>query len=504
MAAVFPGFDEFTALAGGDVTHVPVARSLLADTLTPVSAYQRLTAAQSDDEHSFLLESVEGGEFVGRYSFIGARPRAIVTGRADGVETKQADGSVVNSPGADPLAALEEALGEFRPSEIPGLPRFSGGAVGYCAYDLVRYYEPLPDAPSRSLGLPDLIFGVYQTLVIFDQVKKTLSVVHHADVTGGDLQAAYDGATAEIDEACERLKTPVAAGLMEIDQGSGKSIDFESNFTQDEYERVVDRVKEYVAAGDIIQCVPSQRLTAKTKASALDIYRTLRVVNPSPYMFLLRLGEVELVGSSPEVMVRLDAGTITLRPIAGTRRRGATPEEDAALAAELLGDPKERAEHVMLLDLGRNDVGRVAEYGSVKITEEMVVEYYSHVMHIVSNVVGKLKPDMTAFDLLRSALPAGTVSGAPKVRAMQIIDEMEPDRRGPYAGAVGYFDFHGNFDTCIAIRTAFKIGDTVHVQAGGGVVADSVPALEYQETLNKARAMLAAVALAERSLAHEG
>ena len=247
--------------------------------------------------------------------------------------------------------------------------------------------------------------------------------------------------------------------------------------------------------------MPSQRLSAGTAASALDIYRTLRVVNPSPYMFLLRLGEAELIGSSPEVMVRLDSGTITVRPIAGTRRRGETPEEDAALAAELLSDPKERAEHVMLLDLGRNDVGRVAVYGSVKITEEMIIEYYSHVMHIVSNVEGKLKPNMTAFDLLRSALPAGTVSGAPKVRAMQIIDEMESDRRGPYAGAVGYFDFHGNFDTCIAIRTMVKTGSTVHVQAGGGVVADSVPELEYEETLNKARALLQAVAMAERSLA---
>ena len=501
MGALKPDFDEFSTLASGDVTHVPVYRELLADTLTPVSAYQRLTAGGGASEHSFLLESVEGGEFVGRYSFLGAAPKMIVSGSGEGAEMTGPDGSVVRSEELDPLSALEGALLHYRSAELPGLPRFSGGAVGYAGYDLVRLYEPLPDAPEGGLGLPDLLFGVYTTLVIFDQVKKTISVVHHADTVDRDLREAYDGAAREIDAVCERLKATADAPLLEIEQRRGEAVDFESNFEKPEYMKVVERVKEYIAAGDIIQCVPSQRLSAGTSASALDIYRTLRVVNPSPYMFLLSLGEAELIGSSPEVMVRLDSGTITVRPIAGTRRRGETPEEDATLAAELLADPKERAEHVMLLDLGRNDVGRVAVYGSVKITEEMIVEYYSHVMHIVSNVEGKLKPDMTAFDLLRSALPAGTVSGAPKVRAMQIIDEMESDRRGPYAGAVGYFDFHGNFDTCIAIRTMVKTGATVHVQAGGGVVADSVPELEYEETLNKARALLQAVAMAERSLA---
>jgi len=369
LGALKPDFDEFEALASGDVTHVPVYRELLADTLTPVSAYQRLTAGgPGGNGHSFLLESVEGGEFVGRYSFLGSAPKVVVSGRSGGTEMTGRDGSVVRSDDLDPLSALEGALSHYRSAELPGLPRFSGGAVGYAGYDLVRLYEPLPDAPERSLGLPDLLFGIYTTLLIFDQVKKTISVVHHADTVERDLRAAYDDAEREIDAVCERLKTPVAAPLLEIDSGRGEAIDFTSNFEKSDYMKVVERVKEYIAAGDIIQCVPSQRLSAKTSASALDIYRTLRVVNPSPYMFLLSLGEVELIGSSPEVMVRLDSGTITVRPIAGTRRRGKTPEEDAALAAELLGDPKERAEHVMLLDLGRNDVGRVAVYGSAKIT----------------------------------------------------------------------------------------------------------------------------------------
>jgi len=501
LASLRPSFEEFKTFASGDVTHVPVYRQILADTLTPVSAYQRLTASLPASEHSFLLESVEGGEFVGRYSFLGARPSLVLSATLNEVVVRSRAGGEMRSRGVDPLDALEQLLGQYRSAEIPGLPRFSGGAVGYASYDIVRLYEPLPKPPPRSLGLSDLVFGVYRTLIVFDQVQKTIRVVHHADVVDRDLAQAYAEAGREINSVVEALKSPVESPLLDVEPRRGEAVEFESNFTREAFEAVVRRIKEYIAAGDIIQCVPSQRLRARTRASALDIYRALRVINPSPYMFLLSLGEAELIGSSPEVMVRLENGVITVRPIAGTRRRGETAEEDTLLAAELLADPKERAEHVMLLDLGRNDVGRVAVYGSVKVTEQMAVEYYSHVMHIVSNVEGKLKPSMTAFDLLRSALPAGTVSGAPKVRAMQIIDEVEPDRRGVYAGAVGYFDFHGNFDTCIAIRTMVKLGDAVHVQAGGGVVADSVPASEYQETLNKARALLQAVAVAERALA---
>ncbi|MDA1017369.1 MAG: chorismate-binding protein, partial [Planctomycetota bacterium] len=376
-----------------------------------------------------------------------------------------------------------------------------GGAVGYAGYDVVRYSERLPNAPEDDRGVPDLFFGFYDRMVIFDHIKKTIMVVAHARTKAPDAQEEYDRACSRINEICGQLETNESGlKLLDIDVNQEPNIEWTSNFTQAAFESAVNQTKEYIRAGDIFQVVFSQRLKLETTSSPLGIYRALRVVNPSPFMFLLRAPDVDLVGSSPEIMVRVEDGLTTVRPLAGTRHRGKNEQEDAELAAELLADPKERAEHVMLIDLARNDVGRVAEFGSVKLDDVMVVEKYSHVMHITSNVTGKLKPGCSALDALRAGLPAGTVSGAPKVRAMQIIDEMEPHRRGPYAGAVGYIDFTGNMDTCIALRTLVVQGRTVYVQAGAGIVADSVPELEFQETLNKAKGLLKAIEVAQSQL----
>jgi anthranilate synthase component I len=489
-----PSLDEFRALARLG-NRVPVYRTLLADCLTPVTAFHRIAA---DSPFAFLLESVVGGERVGRYSFLGADPFLVF--RSDLKKSQIARGKAVEARSdKSPLDLLAETVAQFRVAPIPELPRFCGGAVGYASYDAVRMVERLPHPPARGLGLPDLFFGFYDSLVVFDHVRQTCMVIAHADVDADPPEAAYKKAVRRIDDLCERLASGAPQTLGDI-QWRGENVPaFDSNVTQAEYEAMVSRMKDYIAAGDIIQAVPSQRLSTAVSVNGFDLYRVLRVVNPSPYMFYLRLGDLQLVGSSPEVMVRVEDRTVTVRPIAGTRPRGKTPEEDAALAAELLADPKERAEHVMLLDLGRNDVGRVSDLGSVRVTEEMVIERYSHVMHIVSNVEGRLRKEFTAFDALKSCLPAGTVSGAPKVRAMEIIDELEPDRRGPYAGAVGYLDFHGNLDTCIALRTVALYQGRAYVQVGAGIVADSVPAKEYEETLNKARAMLRAIAVAEKT-----
>ena len=511
-----PTFDEFAALAR-EHTVVPVYRQLTGDTLTPVSAFCKL----QEGDWSFLFESVVGGERVGRYSFLGAGPFMTFQARGKSVVVRNAgEREAREFTCEDPLKLLEETIARFRAPSVLGLPRFCGGAVGYAGYDTVRYVEHLPNAPQDDRKLPDLSFGFYDRMVIFDHAAKTILVVAHARLDGyqtsgaeyreEDLRAAYQAACRGVDELVGRLQRGVAdIQLTDIDPKRRASAEprapipdarIQSNFTRPAFEAAVEKVREYINAGDAFQIVLSQRFRTETRARPFDIYRALRVVNPSPFMFYVRAGEVTLVGASPEIMCRVENGVITNRPLAGTRRRGSTPEEDAALAAELIADPKERAEHIMLVDLARNDVGRVAELGSVKISDLLTVERYSHVMHLSSTVTGKLRPGLTAFDALRASLPAGTLSGAPKVRAMEIIDELEPHRRGPYGGAVGYVDFSGNMDTCIALRTMVLLGQTAYVQAGAGLVADSVPAAEYQETVDKAASLLRAIEVAETQL----
>jgi anthranilate synthase component 1 len=489
-----PSRQEFLAMARQGNT-IPVYRTLLADYLTPVLAFQKLLG---EGEQGFLLESIVGMERVARYTFLGVRPRKTVrvTGRrfevigADGTEASECD---------DPLAKLGDLVAAHKSVHHGELPRFTGGAVGYVGYDVIRHYERLPNCPKDDRGLPDMEFGFYDTMVIFDHVEKTMRVISNAILEkGADAGAAYDEACRRIDAVCDQLRRPAPLRMEDMVRSEAVRVAFTSNFERRGFERAVEACKEYIRAGDIFQVVLSQRLRVKAKADPMDIYRALRVINPSPFMFFLRTLDVTLLGSSPEVMVRVENGRITSRPLAGTRPRGKTAEEDKHLEEELLADPKERAEHVMLVDLARNDVGRVAAYDTVKLSDVMHVERYSHVMHIVSNVTGQLRPGLSALDALRVSVPAGTVSGAPKVRAMEIIDEFEPTKRGPYAGAVGYIDYSGNMDTCIALRTMVLAGGHVDVQAGAGIVADSVPEREYEETLNKARALLLAVQIAER------
>jgi anthranilate synthase component 1 len=500
-----PSFEEFAELAR-DHTVVPVYRQLTGDTLTPVTAFCKI----QEGEWSFLFESVVGGERIGRYSFLGAGPFRAFEAHGNRIRTKNALGAWEECEVADPLALLEQMTAAYRAPNLPGLPRFCGGAVGYAGYDAVRYVERLPHPPADDRGLPDLCFGFYDRMVIFDHAAKTIQAVAHATVPKGEslpaeeLRKSYAEACRRVDQLVERLQRGVAdLQLTDIDPNAGRGAALSrvaSNFTQREFEAAVEKAREYINAGDAFQIVLSQRFRTETRARPFDVYRALRVVNPSPFMFFLRAGGVTLVGASPEIMCRVENGVITNRPLAGTRRRGATVEEDRALAAELVQDPKERAEHIMLVDLARNDVGRVAELGSVQISDLLAVERYSHVMHLSSTVTGKLRPGLTAFDALRASLPAGTLSGAPKVRAMEIIDELEPHRRGPYGGAVGYIDFGGNMDTCIALRTMVLLGQTAYIQAGAGLVADSVPASEYQETVNKAMSLLRALEVAENQL----
>jgi anthranilate synthase component 1 len=494
-----PEFDTLESFApnGG---LVPVYRQLTADTLTPVSAYDRLQPAES----SFLFESVVGGEKIGRYSFLGVSPFLRITAYDKQVVIDGA-GRDRRFQAEDPLAELQSLLDEFSAVHVPALPRFCGGAVGYAGYDTIRYSEALTNPPEDDRALPDLLFEFYDQMVVFDHINKTVIVIAYVDTTKPDVKAEYDKACNTIDVLCEKLQDTTSS-LRPCDVNVKASAPVQpkaANFTSERFETSVEACKEYIRAGDIFQVVLSQRLEVETQAEPLDIYRALRVVNPSPFMFLLKTPEVHLIGSSPEIMVRVEDGETTIRPLAGTRKRGVTEAEDRALAEELLADPKERAEHVMLIDLARNDVGRIADFGSVKLSDVMVVEKYSHVMHITSNVTGQLREELTALDALRAGLPAGTVSGAPKVRAMEVIDEMEPHRRGPYAGAVGYIDFTGNMDTCIALRTIVMLGNKAFIQAGAGIVADSDPAAEYQETLNKARGMLTAIAVAEDQLRGE-
>jgi len=498
-----PSRNDFLALARQGNT-IPVYRTLLADHLTPVLAFRKLL---SEGEQGFLLESVVGLERVARYTFLGVRPWMTVRTfgtrfeivREGGAETLQC---------ADPLAKLGELVAAHKAVHHGGLPRFVGGAVGYVGYDIIRHYERLPNCPKDDRGLPDMVFGFYDTMVIFDHVLKTVQVVSNVTLDGRDMSAtasapadasaAYDEACSRIDAICDRLRRPAPLRVEDMVRSEPVRLPFASNFRREDFLKAVEACKEYIRAGDIFQVVLSQRLRVESGADPMDIYRALRVINPSPFMFFLRTRDVTLIGSSPEIMVRVENGRITSRPLAGTRPRGKTPEEDQALAEELLADPKERAEHVMLVDLARNDVGRVAKYSTVQLADVMHVERYSHVMHIVSNVTGELMEGLSALDALRVSVPAGTVSGAPKVRAMEIIDEFEPTKRGPYAGAVGYIDYSGNMDTCIALRTMVLAGGHLDVQAGAGLVADSVPEREYEETLNKARALLLAVQIAER------
>lgn len=493
MMLHLPDFAEFTRLAA-DYNLVPVYRQLLSDTLGPVSAFARLKAG----DWSFLFESVIGGEKVGRYSFIGGWPFRRFEATGTKVTLTDAQGTK-SYESADPLDELEKLVRDYRSPHLPGLPRFTGGAVGYAGYDAVRYFEHLPNTPADDRGLPDLSFGFYDQMVLFDHVTKVIIIVVLAHVDRSDLRGSYDRASRRIDEIVTLL-TSRDDGLELADiRALGKvELPFQSNFTQPEFVNAVEKCKEYIRAGDFFQIVISQRLVTETDAPAFEIYRTLRVVNPSPFMVYLKSPAATLVASSPEIMVRVENRKITVRPLAGTRRRGGSEEEDQRLADELIADPKERAEHIMLVDLGRNDVGRVSKFGAVELSDLMTVERYSHVMHITSNVTGELRDDLSPLDALRACLPAGTVSGAPKVRAMQVIDEVEPHKRGPYAGAIGYVDFTGNMDTCIALRTLVMIGRTAYVQAGAGIVYDSDPAAEYQETLNKAQGLLKAIEITQR------
>ena len=488
----YPDFESFAKLAAG-ARLVPVYRRVLSDGLTPVSAFHKLDQGPC----ACLFESVVGGEKVGRYSFLTANPFLQVEARGERMTIVTPQGTDVFES-ADPLAELKRRVDELRAVRLPELPPFISGAVGYAGYDVVRYTERLPNAPADDRHLPDLAFAFYDRMVVFDNINKTVVVVAMARLDGGDPAAAYSAACRRVDEIVVELAADLP--LADIDTAGDPQIPYTANFTQPDFERAVEKCVDYIRAGDIFQVVLSQRLELDIQADPFEIYRTLRVVNPSPFMFYLRTPSVTLVGSSPEILVRVVDGRITVRPLAGTRRRGRTEEEDKRLAEELLADEKERAEHVMLVDLGRNDVGRVARYRSVEVSDVMTVERYSHVMHITSNVNGQLVEGKDAFDALRACLPAGTVSGAPKVRAMQIIDELEPHRRGPYAGAVGYIDYSGNMDTCIALRTIVVQGRKAYVQVGAGIVADSQPAAEYQETLNKARGPLKAIELTEKRL----
>lgn len=482
-----PTLEQARALASqGNVA--PIYREVPADLETPVSAFLKVARGK----HSFLLESVEGGERLARYSFIGTEPYGVI---------RSGQNPARNEEPGDPLEHIERELARSRVAPVPGLPRFHGGAVGYLGYEAIRHFEPrVPAAAADPLGLPEAIFMFTDTLLVFDRLQHVIKVVSHVRLDG-DIDAAYRRAVWRIEELVGRLSKPLTA-LPYRQAGpatpppAGKARAC-SNMSREEYEAKVERIKEYIVAGDCIQAVFSQRFSRPTTAHPFEIYRALRTINPSPYMFYLELGDVHLVGASPEMLVRVEDGAIDYHPIAGTRPRGRDDAEDGALEDELRRDEKERAEHIMLVDLGRNDVGRVSRPGTVAVTQLMDVERYSHVMHLVSHVTGRLRDDMTSYDALRACFPAGTVSGAPKIRAMEIIAELERDRRGTYAGAVGYFDLSGNLDTCITLRTMLMKDSVAHVQAGGGIVYDSDPKLEYEETINKAQALMRAIDRAE-------
>jgi len=497
--AVVPDRETFLEQAKkGNI--VPVWEELLADQETPVSAYERVRTYLRQREHAshtYLLESVEGGENIGRYSFIGGTPRTILRAYGRRVEIDHLDGNPWIIEDSDPLEALKTYMSKFRPVlEDPSLPRFVGGAVGFLGYDVVSQFEPrVPVIPNDDIGSPDMVFMVTDGLIVFDRVKHRMKILANAHIEG-DPNEAYDQAVAQINELICALETPIKRVMIDA-HVDAEPLEPRSNTTKEEYMAMVDKVKEYVRAGDVIQTVISQRFEVDNEADSLDVYRALRSINPSPYMFCLDMGESAMIGTSPEIHVRCEDKRVEVRPIAGTRPRGRNVEEDLALEKDLLADPKERAEHIMLVDLGRNDIGRVCDFKSVEVPDLMVIERYSHVMHIVSDVTGHLSDDHDEYDVMRVTFPAGTVSGAPKIRAMEIIAELEKSKRGPYAGAVGYFNYDGSFDSCITIRTVILDKGKAYVQAGAGIVADSVPINEYEETRNKARGMMKALALAK-------
>ncbi|MBA7505880.1 Anthranilate synthase component 1 [subsurface metagenome] len=492
-----PSFSQFKRLAKkGNL--LPVYKEILADMETPVSAFTKVGMGK----HAYLLESVEGGEKLGRYSFLSSSPALIFESKGRKVtlslkapvmrQVKETD---------NPLEELKKIMQKYKPVEVEGLPRFYGGAVGYIGYDMVKFIENIPSTNPDDLDLPDCKFIFTDNLLIFDHVAHTIKVVScvHLDREKNNLKTLYNEACRKIEKLITELRKKPKK-RPKVRRSRSSKIILESNFTRNSFEKIVEKAKEYIKAGDIIQTVLSQRLQTKVSAHPFDIYRALRVINPSPYMYYLSLGGMNLVGSSPEILVRQEGRRVEVRPIAGTRPRGKDEFEDKKLERELLKSSKERAEHLMLVDLGRNDIGRVCEYGSVKVPELMVIERYSHVMHIVSGVVGKLKRGMDSFDVLRACFPAGTVSGAPKVRAMEIIEELENLKRGSYAGAVGYFSFQGNMDMAITIRTILIKGKEAFLQAGAGIVADSIPKNEYEETINKAKALFEAIEMAEKGL----
>lgn len=529
MPFALPDFQTFQQLAAsrGPASSqaqkgnlLPVYCRVMSDQLTPVLAYRRLVRPDDRMAPSFLLESVVGGDRIGRYSFLGAQPTAELVARANEiVYTDHLDQTQSRTyTSNDPVREMAKVTGDVKLIAIEGLPDFTGGWVGFAGYDTVRYLEgqKLSSPPKDDRNLPDMHMQLYREVVVFDHVQKAVILITHVSIedttTETDLRKKYDAAGARLKALVKRIETPVspagrpelAIGMVDLDTPPPKLP--VSNMGEGGYQKAVNKAKEYIGAGDIFQVVPSQRFELKTKADPFDVYRSLRVVNPSPYMFYLQAQGCMLVGSSPEILCKVENGIVTNRPLAGTRRRGKDNAEDKALETELLADPKERCEHIMLVDLGRNDVGRVAEPGSIALPDLMIVERYSHVMHISSTVTGKLREDQTCWDALQMALPVGTVSGAPKVRAMQIIDELEPTRRGPYGGAVGYADFAGNLDMAIALRTMVVRQDpddasqwVVHIQAGGGIVADSDPDAEHQETVNKAAALAKAVHLAQKA-----
>jgi anthranilate synthase component 1 len=479
---------------------IPVYREILADMETPVSAFRKIGESPSAT-YAFLLESVEGGEKMGRHSFLGGEPFALFSSRGREVTvTREGKETSFRLPeGEDPLHALARLMGEYRFVPAAGLPRFCGGAVGYLGYDLVRFFERLPRQTEDDLGLPDCLLVFTDTCLIFDHARHRVKVLSNA-LVNGDPDRAYEQAVSKIDALIARLEAPLPAASAR--PARRLPAEMRRNMTREEFERAVEAAKAYIAAGDVIQVVLSQRQSRPLNADPFDVYRALRSINPSPYMFYLTYGDIRIIGSSPERLVSEENGEVMTRPIAGSRPRGETPDEDEALARELLADPKERAEHIMLVDLGRNDIGRVCEFGSVSVEELMAIEKYSHVMHIVSNVRGRLRQGKDQFDLLRACFPAGTLSGAPKVRAMEIIEELEPTRRGPYGGAIGYFSFSGNMDTAITIRTIVVADSLAHIQTGAGIVADSLPAREYEEAaVSKAGALLRAIEMAEGGLA---
>lgn len=486
----YPDFETFKRCAGqGNL--VPVYREILADIDTPVSALMRLYTKS----HVFLLESVEGGEKWGRYTFLGADPRIIFTVKGENVLIETNGNVHCEKHCGDPMEYLKKLLNMYRPVPVEGLPRFYGGAVGFLGYDMVRYFEKLEAQPRDDLKTNDAVFIITDTLIVFDNIKHTIKVVSCAAIEeSNDLHTVYDETIHKIDRMIGLLRTPVET--KERYRKVENDFHLHCNMTPDAFKTMVSKAKEYIHAGDIIQVVLSQRFHTENGIDPLDLYRALRYVNPSPYLFFLKFDDMFLLGSSPEVMVRLEEGIAELRPIAGTRRRGRNEQEDRHLADELLEDPKEKAEHVMLVDLGRNDLGRIARIGSVQVNQLMVVERYSHVMHLVSNIQAQLSKGKDCFDVLTASFPAGTLSGAPKVRAMEIIDELEPVRRGTYGGAVGYFSYTGNMDLCITIRTILVKDRKIFIQVGAGIVADSDPDKEYQETVNKGEGMMQAISLA--------